>query len=324
MKHAEAPLANRAAIAWVKDYLLKRHDPLQTLLQIKEVPWSSIYRIETARGRFYLKRAAEPFAIEIRLLPYLSRYYPASVPQMIASHAPLNALFMLDAGEPLRLLLQKAYDLPLVLDAIERYTHIQVGLIAHVDELISCGVLDWRLSSLPKLYLELLNQKETLLRDGLSRDEIESLLNMYPHVVKLCDALSTYKIPATIEHGDFHDNNVLVGQSNPVINDWGDAVITHPFFSLTSWVSSMRRNHLIDLESASYTAILDHYLQHWMAFEPMSRLKEAFYLVSRLSPIKFSLSFYRITLCGDTPLCYRGYLASALKQFMHATPGKSL
>jgi len=173
---------------------------------------------------------------------------------------------MLDAGEPLRPLLQKGYDLPLVLDVIERYTHIQLGLIAHVEELISFGVLDWRLSSLPKLYLELLGQQDTLIRDGLSRDDIEDLLNMYPYVVKLCEALSTYEIPATIEHGDFHDNNVLVGQSNPIINDWGDAVITHPFFSLTSWVSSMRRNHLIDQENFYYSAILDHYLQHWVAF----------------------------------------------------------
>ena len=88
-----------------------------------------------------------------------------------------------------------------------------------------------------------------------------------------------YDIVETIEHGDFHDNNCLIdAQDALVFNDWGDAVITHPFFSLISFLKSAERHHNISVNTALYQDLRDTYLTTWQDFEPESRLLEAFEL----------------------------------------------
>ncbi len=81
--------------------------------------------------------------------------------------------------------------------------------------------------------------------------------------------MGQYNIPETIEHGDFHDNNMLVaGDNKLIINDWGDKVITHPFFSIASFLDSAFRNHKINSTSHTVRSLLDSYLNHWVEYEP--------------------------------------------------------
>lgn len=322
MNHKYIATQRASALEWAKHVLANQGFLFENPIEVvREMPWSTVYRIPSSQGNLYLKLAAKPFGIETILLPYLSRYYPALLPHVLATNPELHAIIMNDSGEPLRPILQKKYQVNLAMKAIDHYATIQIGMIAHVDELLALGVLDWRLSTLPNIYLDLLAQKEALIHDGLTADEIERLIKMQPQVLQLCIELAQYQIPETIEHGDFHDNNILMSSKQQLlINDWGDTVITHPFFSLTTCLSSVRRNHLIESSSPCYATILHGYLKHWLKFEPQNRLMAAFTLAKRLSPIKFVLSFHRITLCGDGEACdrYRGFVADALKLFLKA------
>lgn len=320
MNHKYIATQRASALEWAKHVLTNQGFLFENPIEVvREMPWSTVYRIPSSQGNLYLKLAAKPFGIETILLPYLSRYYPALLPHVLATTPEFHAIIMSDSGEPLRTILQKKYQVNLAMKAIEHYATIQIGMISHVDELLTLGVLDWRLSTLPNLYLDLLTQKEALMHDGLTADEIERLIKIQPKVLQLCGELAQYQIPETIEHGDFHDNNILMSSKQQlVINDWSDTVITHPFFSLTTCLSSVRRNHLIESSSPHYASILHSYLKHWLKFEPQGRLMAAFTLANRLSPIKFVLSFHRITVCGDGEACdrYRGFVADALKLFL--------
>ncbi len=312
----------QSAITWAKEYLTSKGHTIRGETEtIREVPWSCVHRIATSIGIYYLKIIALPFAIETKLLPYLTRFYPASLPHIMATNEDFHAMIMTDAGVPLRDILQKKYQVNFINSAIEAYSSIQIGMISHVDQLLSLGVPDWRLSALPSLYLQLLSEEATLKDDGLTHIEITKLRTLKPKIAELCRQLSEFQIPETIEHGDFHDNNILIGTDEQlVISDWGDAVISHPFFSLTSCLSSAKRNHMISESSPPYITIRDSYLNNWVKFEPKNRLLKALQIAERLSNIKFAISFYRVTLCceANEREAWKGFISEALTEFLRA------
>lgn len=157
-----------------------------------------------------------------------------------------------------------------------------------------------------------------LKNDGLKQIEIDNLKKLYSRVKDLCHSLSQYDIPETIEHGDFHDNNMLLNNENTlIINDWGDTVITHPFFSMTSFLDSLSRNHNINEDDPIGQNLTENYLNFWLKYESKANLKIVFELARRLNNIKFVLSFYRITQCpGMEDLGqYKGTIAKALIEF---------
>eukprot|EP01037_Dinobryon_pediforme_P014768 gene14768-14898_t len=87
------------------------------------------------------------------------------------------------------------------------YFGITIACIPYVDKLIEMGVNDWRLKNLPTLYQNFMNQESLLKADGMLVSEIEVLKKFVPRFQSLCEKLSNFSIPETLEHGDFHDNN---------------------------------------------------------------------------------------------------------------------
>lgn len=80
---------------------------------------------------------------------------------------------------------------------------------------------------------------------------------------------------AAIEHGDLHDNNVLVGDGCWLF-DWGDSSVTHPFISLLVTCNT----HVDDSANADglrrIARLRDAYLEPWTRHAPASSLRELF------------------------------------------------
>jgi hypothetical protein len=52
-------------------------------------------------------------------------------------------------------------------------------------------------------------------------------------VEEMCDELAGYGLPETIQHDDFHDGQVFQRDGRYLLLDWGDACVSHPFFTLS-------------------------------------------------------------------------------------------
>jgi hypothetical protein len=285
---------------------------------IQSTPWSQVFRFVTNQGHIYLKQMAPLFAIEGRLISYLSDHVTTRVPTVLAIDEEANCFLMLDAGMPLREFFQMQYRISPVCEALTCYAAIQQQCISHVDHILSLGLPDWRLQRLPPLYESLISQENMLLSDGLTKEELTQLRSLQPSLIDLCMKLAAFGIPETIEHGDFHDNNVLIDDKRITVNDWGDATITHPFFSGVSWLESAKRNHGFDEQHVYYQKSLNAYLSVWSDFGNIAELSKAFELAKRIRPIVFAMSFSRINACKgiDHYPQYRGYIADALRAFM--------
>jgi hypothetical protein len=101
-------------------------------------------------------------------------------------------------------------------------------------------------------------------------------------------------------------------------NDWGDANITHPFFSLGSWLDSASRHHEMSAADPRRAQLIKAYLEPWQPFAPMEILEEAFIVAERIRPVLFAINFCRVASCPgmETLGQFKGYIANALKEFI--------
>lgn len=283
------------------------------------MPWSNVYQIDTNHGYIYLKKMAVPFNIEPAVISYLAPQYPNLIPKIIATNKTLDCFLMLDSGISLRQILKRHYDVYFPTQVLIDYANLQRQVSHQLDLLSPLNLLDWRVGRIPALYRSLIEQYPLLKEDGLTESEINKLKALHPEVIALCEELAVFHIPETLEHGDFHDNNILINENQVIIHDWGDAILTHPFFSLVSFLKSAERNHCLKPESPHYLAMKEAYLSQWLDDETPDRLLEVFNRIWLLSPIKFVLSFYRVTLCPgmNTLQQYKGTIADNLREFMN-------
>jgi hypothetical protein len=192
------------------------------------VPWSTVMRVPTDGGDVYFKANAPELRHEAAVTTLLARERPDCVPQPLAVDLERGWMLMTDAGTRLREVIERERDLLPWLDVLPLYAGVQVDLTAHVDELLSLGAPDLRLAGLAAKYEQLLDELE-----GLPPEESRRLRGLVSHVVELCDELAAYGVPETIQHDDFHDGQVYVRGGDYLLLDWGDACVSHPFFTLS-------------------------------------------------------------------------------------------
>lgn len=304
--------------SWAQDTLRSLGYAIQELYVVRDRPWSCVSCYKTSKGKIYLKSMAAPYANEAILLQFLADQGIQNITQVIASNDVLSCFLMEDAGQPLRENQTSAFDLNVFCRYLQIYAGIQIKCIPLIEGLFAQGVNDWRLEKLPHLYEDFIQKREILLDDGLTLFEIDQLEQAVPKIRVLFEKLASYGISETIEHGDFHDNNILVQGDILTINDWGDSSISHPFFSLAAALDSAKRNHDLQESDERYGVAQDAYLVKWLEFAPMDTLREAFEGAKILHRFVFSLGFSRIKMCPrieEFPK-FKGYVAGSLRELL--------
>jgi hypothetical protein len=206
---------------------------------------------------------------------------------------------------------------------ISLYAELQVELAHHVEEFIALGVPDCRLAALPAIYARLLADEASLMIDqpkGLTSTEVTALKALTPRFTQICEELAAFGIPASLNHGDFHDGNVLRQNGRITFFDWGDAKISHPFVSLRTCFVSIE----IALELADYAftpemaALLDRYLAPWQRFASKEKLLAAYRYSKSVAAIITAFSWHQTITHLQPPFRadYEWILPEVWKEFM--------
>ena len=95
-------------------------------------------------------------------------------------------------------------------------------------------------------------------------------------------------------------------------------MISHPFFSLVSYLNNVTRYYDLTEIDERYVYLQNVYLNIWLEFASKDQLIEAFQLAKMLKPCQVALSFIRVKMCPnlDSSFCFTGYVAKALRDFM--------
>ena len=69
----------------------------------------------------------------------------------------------------------------------------------------------------------------------------------------MCDELAASGLPETIQHDDFHDGQVFVSDGRYLLLDWGDACVSHPFFTMAVTLDGVIAWGVDDVEGSTET-----------------------------------------------------------------------
>jgi hypothetical protein len=186
-------------------------------------PWSTVLRVPTSEGDVWFKANAERLRFEAALVTRVAERAPDRVPPLLAADLEHGWMLMADAGRRLREVIAEERSLRRWLDVLPATAHIQLAMEPDVESLLALGVPDMRLVTLPDGYAQLM---DTIQADARFRDA-------HAYVVGLCEELASFGIAETLQHDDLHDGQVFLKDGIHLIMDWGDACISHPFFTLS-------------------------------------------------------------------------------------------
>lgn len=317
---------NQEIIPWAVKYLADYKN--STVLNHKRIintSYSTVWRLETTTGIFYLKQVPEALFVESKMLAFLQEQGFRTVPELLAENKLLHCFIMVDCGDhSLRTLFNGKVDFNQLTLGIVNYTTIQRALETKIKQLFLLGLPDWRLNEIPSLYSQLILQDNLLLKGGLTRKEIDRLHQLHSACTKLCDDLSQYNIPETISHCDFHDNNMLFASKAGSINiiDWGETVVSHPFFSLNGCLWNLTYFHKINKTDALYSKLQSHCIAPWLDFLDEKKLLKAFNIANHLSGIYAALCSEVMHIAtkgqlGTVQHTHKGQIAGCLRSFLN-------
>jgi Ser/Thr protein kinase RdoA (MazF antagonist) len=156
-------------------------------------------------------------------------------------------------------------------DVVEGAADIARAMEPDVDELLAAGVPDLRLATLPDRYAALVEDPDIEQR---FRDAV-------PRVREMAEELAAYGVTETLQHDDLHDGQVFVREGRQLILDWGDCVISHPFFTMSVTLEGVVAWGLDDVENAvDIDPLVDRYLRRYDPERP--ELKDAVPVALRL------------------------------------------
>ena len=231
------------------------HVPLAGPLEPFQVePWAAVFRTQVDDGAAWFKVCAPHLAFEVPLTASLSARW-STVTEVLAHDAERRWLLMADAGVSLGALGNPPQRWIEILPA---YAEVQIGEMALAGEHLARGVPDLRLSRLPLLY-------EELLTATLPLDEAETadLASIAPRIRGWCEELESAGIPDTVQHDDLHMNNVYAKGNVLRVLDWGDASISHPFFSLFETFRFLVEVNRLSPGDPWFGRLRDAYLEPW-------------------------------------------------------------
>ena len=233
-------------------------------------PWATVLRVPTAEGTLFFKEPAPEVGHEHRLIEILAGRRPELVTEVLFADED-GRMLMRDAGEELGSVLDRDLDTRYWEESLPLYAELQIAAMSDAERLVEAGAFDRRSAGLPEQYEALIAERSV----GQTEEEYERLRALAPEVRQVCAELAAGPVPETINNDDFTYGSIFVRGGAYRFLDWGDACVSHPFFTLTVTQRVIEIKHELPVGSPEIVRIRDAYLEPFTLFAPRVEL-EAF------------------------------------------------
>jgi hypothetical protein len=253
-------------------------------------PWSTVLRLETDRDPLWLKAPGDGCRYEVGLLRLFAELDAPATPRPLAVDEGLGLALIPDGGPTMRAAHDGRSSIDATITYLVEYARLQRSLEPHVDALIGTGAADLRPSRLPDVYAATVDRLSAEREPGrLSPDDAARLRAVAPAYADACAELAGSGIAASINHDDLHDNNVLA--DGPVVIDWGDSCVGHPFGTMLVTLNSVLMHHELTPDDPALLRIVDAYTEAWTDVADRATLRRQVQLCQRVGPLTRSLSY---------------------------------
>lgn len=320
------------AYIWIHDRLSEQDiyitGPVE---QLHARPWSTVLTVPTDAGLFYFKASAPVLRHEPALTQTLYRWCPDCMLNVLAVDLDRAWMLMPDQSPMLRALMQSKADLAHWETILPLYAGVQKEMMPRAEELLALGIYDRRLSELPSLFEQLLEDRPALMidqEDGLTGEQFRRIQALAPRYAEMCTELAESKIPATLHHDDFHDANVFVPGGRYAFSDWGESCLAHPFFTMLVTLRSIAYRFDLAYGSAENDFVFapeilrlrDVYLSCWPEYGSREELLRVFNLSWKTAMVNRAVTWHHVLAAvPEAERASRGYAVPAwLQEFLDA------
>jgi hypothetical protein len=258
------------ALDWVDDRLVtlgrvRTGEPEQPHVR----PWATALRIPTDRGPVWLKASAKGTAYEHGLLQVLADVAPDLVLAPLAGDRDRAWSLLPDGGTTLRTWLAEHEDerFRCWAEVLREHAALQRATAPAVEQLLAAGTPDLRPSAVEGLVESVLADPSI---DLALRRRAEQ--EWSPRMAEVAAALAGSPVPASIQHDDLHDANVLLNGAHYRVFDWGDASVSHPFGVFLVLRRALASSAGTDEFGPELTRLQDTYLECFTDLAPRSEL----------------------------------------------------
>lgn len=259
-------------------------------VQVRVWAISCVLRVETSAGTLYFKAVPDFFGHAPVLERYLEKHFPQHFVEIVE----------IETNEHWMLTKEWAGHAP---DTSEEWHHvlrtltsIQLHCKDNIDELFSFACKDRRLAALPELLRPVFDElKNAEMRKlyGINEEESNELARRLQLLPQLCQKLSNCGLPETLIHGDLWGSNVIFRDEksgkSPLIFDWTDASITHPFIDVYCLLTS-------EPDLSKRPILRQAHIDVWSEHFPERTVIEALELSEQIAPFYYLHAYRNVQL----------------------------
>ncbi|MDO9454747.1 phosphotransferase, partial [Nocardioides sp.] len=256
------PVWLAGAHAWIDARLADLGRPRTGEIEQPHVrTWGTVMRVPTADGTVWFKAPEDALRHEAAVHAVVAARRPDRVPPLLAVDASQGWMLSADAGRRLREVVEEERSLARWHDVLGACAEIQLACEPDVPALLAAGVPHRPLATLAADYAAFVARVEV---EPRFRDAAGT-------VAEMATRLASYGITETVQHDDLHDGQVFVPPARSsaaphLILDWGDACVTHPFFTLSVTLLGVVSFGVDDVTGSEDTApFRDSYLAPYAA-----------------------------------------------------------
>lgn len=247
------------AEAWVRDALAPS---VVRATGPTAAPRSWVVRLDDGDRRWYFKEDRSHGPSEASVLRRLAERRPSDVAVVTAIDEARGWSLTCDAGPTLRV----ENHTGTWCTAVRRLGELQVSEAMHTKEwrTLRCRDLsgDRLFGAIQSLFAAAFPQLEP--------DVCDVLHSLTPRIEEACATLVDDPVPDTLVHRDIVPVNVVVSEDGPVLLDWSDIVVGHPFFACDRLLDSCWTDR------ARKEAVIDAYLSAFECFADRDTLRRSF------------------------------------------------
>jgi hypothetical protein len=221
---------------------------------VRARPWSAIVRVPTSDGLAWFKEDPPADEFEPALTELLAGKRPDALPEVIAREG--RRMLTRDVGLRLRDVHDSGETRPSWDEILPLYAELQIAFMELAGDALALGTPDDRPELLSARYVELGGDRIDAVRTAAER--------------------LTPMIPLTVAHMEGHDGNIFVRNARPVVIDWAEAVVTHPFVGPLQTLRGATERLGYEPGSPDAERLRDLYLEPFTQFAPIEELRDRF------------------------------------------------
>jgi hypothetical protein len=250
---------------------VERNGPVD---QVRVQAWSTVFMVPTTDGQMWFKAAGPLTSFEVPLYQLLCQLAPQYVLTPIAAHVTRGWILLPEGGTPLPDGFPGSKLMGALLTALPHYGQMQRDLARRAPDLVTLGVPDMRPADMPQRFDEaLLDARRHVDWDGseAERAAVAAVAGRRETVAAWCEQLAASPVAPSLDHGDLHPRNILVGEQVRFV-DWGTSVVAHPFTSMLFPLRFVQSRHGVRHDDPVVARARDAYLESFSDLAPHAEL----------------------------------------------------